>query len=74
MEEGRCAFKIVIVNPIGKRPLGRPRHRWDGNTKMDLKEIGTIRGIGLNRLRIGIIGESCECGIEPPGSISHGVS
>ena len=32
-----------------------------------------MRGIGLIRLRIGIIGEPCECGIEPPGPISHGV-
>ena len=33
----------------------------------------SIRGIGLIQLRIGIIGNPCECAIEPPGSISHGV-
>ena len=40
---------------------------------MDLEEIG-MRGIGLIRLRIGNFGEPFECGIEPPGSISHVVS
>ena len=33
-----------------------------------------MRGIGLIRLRLGIIENPCECGIEPPGSISYGVS
>ena len=54
MEEGRSAFKIVTGKPTGKRPLGRPRRRWEDNIRMDLEEIG----IGLIRLRIGIIGES----------------
>ena len=35
MEEGRSVFKIS-----GKRPLGRPRQRWEDNIRMDLKEIG----------------------------------
>ena len=39
MEEGISAFKILTGIPAGKRPLGRPRRRWD-NTRMDLKEIG----------------------------------
>ena len=40
MEEGRSAFKILTVKPIGKRPLGRPRRRWEDNIRMDLEEIG----------------------------------
>ena len=40
MEEGRSAFKILIGKPTGKRPLGRPRCRWEDNIRMDLKEIG----------------------------------
>ena len=40
MEEGRSAFKILTGKPTGKRPLGRPRRRWEDNIKMDLKEIG----------------------------------
>ena len=39
-EEGRSAFKILTGKPTGKRPLGRPRHRWADNIRIDLKEIG----------------------------------
>ena len=40
MEESRRAFKILTSKPTGKRLLGRPRHRWEDNITMDLKEIG----------------------------------
>ena len=40
MEEGRSSFKILTVTPIGKRPLGRPRRRWEDNIRVDLKAIG----------------------------------
>ena len=40
MEEGRGAFKILAEKSTGKRPLGRPRRRWEENIKIDLKEIG----------------------------------
>ena len=40
MEEGRSAFKILSGKSTDKRPLGRPRHRWEENVRMDLKEIG----------------------------------
>ena len=39
MEEGRRTFKILTGKPTGKRPLGRPRLRWEDIIKMDLKEI-----------------------------------
>ena len=39
MEEGRSAYKILTGKPTGKRPLGRPRRRWEDNIRMDLKEI-----------------------------------
>ena len=57
MEEGRSALKILTGKPTGKRPLGRPRRRWEDNIKMGLEEMVSMRGIGLIRLRIGIIGE-----------------
>ena len=38
--EGRSAFKILSSKPTGKRPLGRLRHRWENNIRMNLKEIG----------------------------------
>ena len=40
MEESRSAFKILTDKPTGKRPLGRPRRRWEDNIGMDLQEIG----------------------------------
>ena len=48
---------MLTGRPTGKKPLGRPRHRWEENIRIDLKEIISIREIGLIRLRIGIIGE-----------------
>ena len=40
MEEGWSAFKTLTGKPTGKRPLGRPRHRWEDNIRMDHEEIG----------------------------------
>ena len=57
MEEGRSAFKILTSKPTGKRPLGRPRRRWEDNIRMDLKKWVSIRGIRLIPLRTGVIGE-----------------
>ena len=37
MEEVMDAFKILTGKPTGKRPLGRPSHKWESNTRMDLK-------------------------------------
>ena len=44
MEEGRGVHKVLAGKPEGKRPLGRPRRRWEDNIKMDLQEVG--RGCG----------------------------
>ena len=44
MEEGRSAFKILTGTPAGKRPLGRPRRRWEDNIRMDLEETGINAG------------------------------
>jgi hypothetical protein len=38
--EGTGIYKVLVGRPERKRPLGRPRHRWEHNTKMDLTEIG----------------------------------
>jgi hypothetical protein len=40
MAEGRGVYRVLIGRPEGKRPLARPRRRWEGNIKMDLREIG----------------------------------
>ena len=39
MREGRSAFKILTDKHTGRRPLGRPRRRWEYNIRMDIKEI-----------------------------------
>ena len=44
MEEGRSALKMLTGKPTGKRPLGRPRRRWEDNIRMDLEEIGINAG------------------------------
>ena len=71
MEEGRSAFKILTDKPTGKRPLGKPRRRWEDKIRMYLEEIGINAG---NLVDSALLESPCECGIEPPVSISHGVS
>jgi hypothetical protein len=59
MAEERKESKVLVGMPKGKRPLARPRRRWD-RTRMDLREIGCLgRGglIGFDWLRIEIGGE-----------------
>ena len=38
--EGRGMYRVLVGKPEGKRPLGRPRHRWEDNIKLDLQEVG----------------------------------
>jgi hypothetical protein len=38
--EKRGAYRILVGRPDGRRPLGRPRHRWEDNIKIDLQEMG----------------------------------
>jgi hypothetical protein len=40
MGESRGVYRILVGKPEGKRPLGRPRHRWEDGIKMDLQEVG----------------------------------
>ena len=40
MGKGRGVHRVLVGKPEGKRPLGRPRRRWDYNIKMDLQEVG----------------------------------
>ena len=44
MEESRSACKMLTGKPTGKRPLGRPKRRWEDNIRMDLEEIGINAG------------------------------
>jgi len=40
MGDGRGVHRILVGKPEGKSPLGRPRHRWEDNIKMDLRKVG----------------------------------
>jgi hypothetical protein len=40
MGEGRGAYRVLVGRPERRRPLGRPRRRWEDNIKMDLQEMG----------------------------------
>jgi hypothetical protein len=40
MGEGRNVYRVLMGKPEGKRPLGRPRRRWEDGIKMDIREIG----------------------------------
>ena len=40
MGERRGIYRILVGKPEGKRPLGRPGHRWEFNIKIDLQEVG----------------------------------
>ena len=44
MEQYRNAYRVLVGKPESKRPLGRPRRRWEDNIKMDLREVGRDPG------------------------------
>jgi hypothetical protein len=52
MGEKSGAYRIFVGRPEGRRPLGRPRHRWEDNINMYLQEVGWA-WTGLSWLRIG---------------------
>jgi hypothetical protein len=56
MGEGRNVYRVLVGKPEGKRPLGRPRRRWEDGIKMDLREIGCGVWSGFTWLRIGTVG------------------
>jgi hypothetical protein len=41
---GEGVHRVLVGKPEGKRPLGRPRRRWEDNSKLDLQEVGGGRG------------------------------
>jgi hypothetical protein len=44
----RGVYRFLVWKPEGKKPLGRPRCRWEGNIKMGLQEIGWMHGLYLS--------------------------
>jgi hypothetical protein len=47
--EGRKLYKVLVGKPEGRRPLGRPRRRWEDRVRMELREIG-LGGVDWIRL------------------------
>jgi hypothetical protein len=45
MGERRGAYRVSVGKPEGKRPLGRPRHRWEDNMKVDFQEVRWGHGL-----------------------------
>jgi hypothetical protein len=45
MWEERGVYRVLVGKPEGKRPLGRPRHRWEDNITMDLQDVGLWTGL-----------------------------
>jgi hypothetical protein len=65
-------YGVMVGKPEGKRPLGRPRHKWEDNIRMDLQKWDV--GYGLDRVgsRQGQVAGTRACGDEPSGSIKCG--
>jgi hypothetical protein len=70
MGKGRGTYRFFVGRPEGKRPLGRPRRRWEDNIKMDLRETGIdgANWIQLAQDRVLVAG-LCEYGNEPSGYV-----
>jgi hypothetical protein len=57
----RGAYRVSVGRPEGRRPLGKPKYRWENNIKVDLYEVGRVQVEG-----------ACEYVNEPSGSIRCG--
>jgi len=69
MGEEKGVYRVLAGKPEGRRPLGRPRHKWVHNIRMDLQEVGCgyMDWIGLAQDRQ--VADACECGNEHSGSV-----
>jgi hypothetical protein len=67
--EGRDVYRVLVGRSEGKRPLGRPRRRWQDNIKMDLREIGIDEENCIQLAQESPVAGLCEHGNEPLGSI-----
>jgi hypothetical protein len=70
MGEERKVYKVLVGKPEGRRPLGRPRRRWEAGIRTGLREIGWGGGCGLDSTGSGHgpVAGCGECGDEPTGS------
>jgi len=67
--EGRGVHRVLVGKPEGKRPVGRPRCRWQDNNMLHLREVGggwRLDGVGSRK---GQVASTCEYGDELSGSM-----
>jgi hypothetical protein len=57
MGERRDVYRVLVGKPEGKRPLGRPRQRWEDNIKMDLQEVGCG---GMDWIDLDQVSDNCK--------------
>ena len=70
--ERRGMYRGFVGKPEEKRPLGRPKHRWEHNIKMDLQAVGCVLWTGASWFRIALVAGTCERSNEPLDSIKSG--
>ena len=65
-------YRVLVGKPEGKRPLGRPRRRWEDNIKLDLQEVGC----GMDWIELAQDSDRCRALVsavnEPSGSVKCG--
>jgi hypothetical protein len=71
MGERRGAYRALVGKPEGRRPLVRPRRKWEDNIKMDLREVGWGDVDWINLAQDRQVAGSCVYGDEPSGFIKY---
>ena len=74
MVDRRGVYRVLVGKPEGKRPLGRPRRRWEDSIKMDLQEVGCGYMDWIDLVQDRQVAGTCECGNETLGPIKWGIS
>jgi hypothetical protein len=72
MGEGRAVYRVLLGKPERRRPMGRPRRRWENNIRMDLQEVGCGCVDWMELAQDWGRWRALECGDEPSGSIKCG--
>jgi hypothetical protein len=72
VRERRGAYRALVGKPEGRRPLEKPRRKWEDNIKMDLREVGLGHRLDRSGSGQGRVASSCEYGDETSGSIKYG--
>jgi hypothetical protein len=72
MEKRRGAYRVLVGKREGKRPLGRPRQRWEDNIIWICRSGMRGHGLDWSGSGLGKVADTCKCGNEPLGSMQRG--